>query len=204
MEEIQRQKVDEILKVFSEVGLLNHIILIGSWCLFFYQYLFLNFVPRLRTTDIDFYLPDAKKTSSADDLADRLSRQNFYHIQDSLTGRSELFDAGGFQIEFVTRLYRDNPVVVQVGKSGIYAETLPYVDLFDFNYVCIKLDDYEVKVASPSSFVLQKLLIFEERKEKQEKDGDALRYLMPFIESSPKNRAELQALFSSLSFRGKK
>jgi predicted nucleotidyltransferase len=61
MEEIQRQKVDEILKVFSEVGLLNHIILIGSWCLFFYQYLFLNFVPRLRTTDIDFYLPDAKK-----------------------------------------------------------------------------------------------------------------------------------------------
>lgn len=46
----------QTLKTFDEIGLLRHVMIIGSWA----EYLFLaifktDFIPNLRTRDVDFF-----------------------------------------------------------------------------------------------------------------------------------------------------
>lgn len=51
--------VADILRKLSETGILEEIMLIGSWCLIVYQKYFddLPGIPVFRTTDIDFMIP---------------------------------------------------------------------------------------------------------------------------------------------------
>ena len=51
----------EILKVLDKTDVLKDMVLIGSWCELFYKQVFLDFEPSIRTTDLDFYIPDAKR-----------------------------------------------------------------------------------------------------------------------------------------------
>ena len=58
--EKNKKRLVEVLDILNKEGILNNVILIGSWCLFFYQHIFEDFVPSFRTADIDFYVPDPK------------------------------------------------------------------------------------------------------------------------------------------------
>ena len=51
------------LKVLEKAGVLEDIILIGSWCHYFYRVYFSNAqeIPLLRTLDIDFLIPNPPK-----------------------------------------------------------------------------------------------------------------------------------------------
>ncbi len=58
---------DKTIQRLGDAGLLSDIILIGSWCLYFYRISFNNQadIPILRTLDIDFLIknpPDISKT----------------------------------------------------------------------------------------------------------------------------------------------
>ena len=64
----------------------------------------------------------------------------------------------------------------------------------------------KVKVASPVSFVIQKLLINEERKPewKKEKDLDAVRYVLIYVKASRKYNEELKESILSAPRKWKK
>lgn len=64
-------KLADILQALNKDGLLQDIVLIGSWCLDFYKDLFEGFKPLVRTTDIDFYVPSPKETFLDGDVVDR-------------------------------------------------------------------------------------------------------------------------------------
>ncbi len=51
------------LKALQEAGALNELILIGSWCLYFYRIYFENSpeIPVVRTLDIDFLVPNPSR-----------------------------------------------------------------------------------------------------------------------------------------------
>ena len=72
------------------------------------------------------------------------------------------------------------------------------MDIFNGNYIEIEYNNIIVKIASPSSYVLQKLLIINLRKAKKEKDIQSINYVLSFIKTSKKNSDELIELFSSL------
>ena len=63
-----------------------------------------------------------------------------------------------------------------------------------WNYVELEWEGMQIKVASPASFVIQKLLINGERKPewKREKDLDAVRYVLIRVKASQKYRDELK------------
>ena len=49
----------EVLKRFNRAGILKHLILVGSWSIYFYKYYFNSpgYSTFIRTTDIDFLIP---------------------------------------------------------------------------------------------------------------------------------------------------
>ena len=48
----------EVLRALDGSGALKHCIVSGSWVMWFYQRVFLDFTPRIETSDLDLYLPN--------------------------------------------------------------------------------------------------------------------------------------------------
>lgn len=61
MEKNQYKLCLEVLRRFNKVGILDGLILIGSWCLYFYKGYFENIsyidIATIKTRDIDFLVP---------------------------------------------------------------------------------------------------------------------------------------------------
>ena len=88
-----------VLKILDDEGILKDAILIGSWSLIFYQEIFENFSPLIRTTDIDFYIPNVKKIKEKNNLIGSFKINNYDIVHDSLTNKSTFISPDGFEID---------------------------------------------------------------------------------------------------------
>ena len=198
-----KDKINEVIEAFADAGFIDDVILIGSWCLDFYAEIFEGFIPNVRTTDIDFYVPDSKR-ASASFLSERLHTINYDHFQDSMTNKSRFVSPEGFEIEFLAKLNREGLGCVRLGSSGIFAESISYVDIFGSNYIELRRNNIKIKVASPSAFAIPKILINDRRGTKAEKDSQAIDYVLFFIGTSRKSTSEFYELYDRLPKKWKK
>ncbi len=199
------QQLKNILLVLQKEGFLDNTILIGSWCLLFYKHIFENFSPTIRTSDIDFYVPNVKSINEKDNLVKSLKMINFDPAYDVVTNKTIFISPGGFEIEFLTRLNRNNSPCVELGNTKIYAESISYLEIYSANYIEVNYDGVLIKVTSPASYILQKLLINQRRTpDKQEKDIESIKNVLSYIFASKKYAGELKELFESLPKKWKK
>lgn len=198
------KQLKEVLDVLNKEGILTKSIIIGSWCLLFYKYIFENFEPTLRTTDIDFYVPNPKSIKANDSVISSLKDINYDMVHDSCTNRTSFISPEGFEIEFLTKLNRNQLPTIQLGNTGIHAESIPYVEIFAGSYIEVNYEGIIVKVASPASYVIQKLLINDDRKEKKEKDIESIKHVLFYVNVSRKYLDELVELYNSLPPKWKK
>ena len=194
----EEKHLNEILNVLNDEGILKNTILIGSWCLLFYKDIFENFVPTIKTTDIDFCVPNPKSIKEKNNVIKSLNKIKYDIFQDTLTNKSTFISPDGFELEFLTKLNRNQLTCVRLGNTSIYAESLPYVDIFFGNYVEVEYGGMLIKIASPSSYVIQKLLINNQRKDKKEKDIESIKNVLMYIHTSKKYFEELRALYDTL------
>ena len=77
-----------ILYSLYDVGVLEDIILIGSWCHYFYRVYFSNAqeIPLLRTLDIDFLIPRPVKIQKDVNIPEILERLDFIPQNNYMTG----------------------------------------------------------------------------------------------------------------------
>lgn len=96
--------------------------------------------------------------------------------------------------------------VIKVKSINIGAEALPKHAPAGWNYIQVDYNGLKVNVVSPIAFVLQKLLINNERKSeyKKQKDLDAIRYVLSFIKASKKYSDELRESLDSYPKKWKK
>ena len=64
MNENYEDELLNIIKAFGENGILDNIIIIGSWATYFYVKIFEGFIPSIRTLDVDCYVPMNKNIKS--------------------------------------------------------------------------------------------------------------------------------------------
>ena len=197
-------KLKQILNTLNEEGVLQNMVLIGSWCLLFYKNVFDGFVPSFRTRDIDFYVPNAKAVNAKENLIGSLRKINLDIRRDYLSLKSTFFSPDGFELEFITKLNRERTNCVKLGNTDIYAESLSFVEILSMNYIDVDYCGIKLKVASPASYVLQKLLVNSDRKDKQEKDIASIRNVLPYLMASRKYLEELKSMYLSLPKKWKK
>ena len=183
---------------------MNNIIIIGSWCLFFYRYIFESFHPLLRTTDIDFYIPNIHSIREKHSVISSMKKVNYDIVYDVMTRKSVFISPDGFELEFLTNQNRNSLACVRVGNTGIYAESVPYLGIFSASYINVEFEQLNIHVASPSAYVLQKLLICDARKNKKQKDMESISYVLRFVKSSIKHLLELKRLYSSIPKKWRK
>ena len=182
----------KVLHALNDSGALPYVVISGSWSMYFYKKIFEDFTPRVETTDLDLFLPNPKK-AKGENLGSHLKAISYIRNSDCLTGKTMFLSENGFSIEFLTIPDRSMTNTLEIPGMLVVAEALPKMAPAGWNYVQVEFDGMTINVTSPVSFVLQKLLINNERKSdfKKEKDLDAIKYVLGFVKTSSKYNQEL-------------
>mgnify|MGYP000048466849 CR=1 FL=1 len=192
----------KIIDKLDSGGVLQDIVLIGSWALPVYREYFDDDpeIPILRTTDVDFLLGMPPNIRSAFDIPAALSEIGFEH-EWSLQGDFCKYVHPDLEVEFLIPEYgRGAGRSVAIPTLGIRAQPLRFLSLAYNRSMCVSYHGYNIRVPEPEVFVLLKLLILPRRKDnaKRMKDAYTARTLGEFLLKRIDRRVFMQTLFNEL------
>jgi hypothetical protein len=123
--------IHEVLKRLNRAGVLKDIMLIGSWCLPFYQEYFssIKYSPAIRTRDIDFLVPSPWKVHVRSDIPTLLKDLGFIVKHRGSQGYI-ILEHPDLLVEFLTPEKgrgADHPVAIP--QLGVNAVALRYLNL---------------------------------------------------------------------------
>ena len=175
MEKNQYNLCLEVFRRLHAKGMLDGMVLIGSWCLLFYRDYFGagNYRAAIRTRDLDFLIPIPQRFSATVDLHDLLRDLGFV-VNFKGDGGWITFQHPDLILEFLTPLRgRGESAPVPVPALGINAQSLRFLDLLASDTIQVKFERLPVKVPHPAAFALHKLIIAPRRKsEKADRDRE--------------------------------
>jgi len=167
----------EILRRLDKVGVLENLILIGSWCLPFYKEYFKSttYGFTLRTRDMDFLVIPNKKFKAKVDLPELFQDLGFVVGFKGQEGYITL-DHPDLAIEFlVPEKGRGSDKPFKLPALGINAQQLRYIQLLSQDVIKIEKEGISVNLPNPVLFAFHKLIVasLRSKKDKAEKDRDA-------------------------------
>ena len=166
------EPLENFFKIMTEEKLWEEgIEVIGAWCFGLYQ----KFLPirkfPLRTQDLDILIPYPYH-GKAFDISNYLKQLGFEeHINPD---QSVFYTGYGLKIEFLApRRGRGVDKSPYIRKLGISPQTLRFTSiLFDEGILLSISKGIKVRVPSPTTFLVHKLLVSEKRKDKGKKEKD--------------------------------
>jgi hypothetical protein len=163
-----------VLKELQEKGVLDGLVIVGSWCQYYYRILFDNApeIPLLRTLDIDFLVPNPSKFKTKVDVSDLLNLLGFDSDFDYSTGLVKYVHPD-LEIQFLTpALGRVKDTPYEIKKLNINAEGLTYMKMLQDYKFTMTHDGVSIWLPEPEAYSLHKILISHKRKNpaKREKD----------------------------------
>ena len=164
----------EILTEFYNAGVLENVILIGSWVLPIYKHYFSDTteIPILRTTDVDFLIKNPPKINIKVDIPKILEHYGFVEVY-SLMGNYTKFSQPDLEVEFlIPEMGRGRKKAVFIRKLNITAQPLRYLNFIQNHIITVDYKGITLKVPEPATFTLMKFLLTINRKkiEKINKD----------------------------------
>ncbi len=172
----------EVLRRLEAEGVLERILLVGSWCMPVYEAYFegKGAFPVLRTRDLEFLIPIPPRFDKKTDLQELFKDLGFLVDYKGEAGHI-VFQHPDLILEFlVPARGRETGKPVPVPGLGINAQALRFMDALARNPIRLTFRGVSVRVPHPADFALHKLLIASRRKEmdKAEKDrGQAVALL---------------------------
>jgi len=165
-----------ILGRFHKAGILDDIILIGSWCVYFYKDYFTGtpYIDQatIKTRDLDFLIDQPSKISRAVNIPELLNDLGFIVDYKGSQGYIKLDHPELYRGISGTGKGRGTDKPFPIPKLGINATALRFLNFLSVNTIQVKVDDFRLTVPHPANFALHKLIIFQRRtsKEKAAKD----------------------------------
>ena len=178
MEKKQSDLCFEILRRFHNAGILEDLILIGSWCVYFYKDYFSN-IPyinqaTIKTRDIDFLVDSPSKIKVNVNIPALLKDLGFVTVYRGSLGFIKL-DHPDLILEFlVPEKGKGTDRPIPLVKFGLNAVALRFLTFLSSNTIKVKIEDFYLILPHPANFALHKLIIFQRRtkEEKAIKDRD--------------------------------
>ena len=199
----QEQAFWDTIKVLHELGVLPHVMLIGSWAEYLYPLLFESgFEPNIRTRDIDFFYRNLKLPDKPIRFVETMKRSGFVYDIDSVSEVAKFYKEDLLEIEFLTKVIGSGAQSSYLIRAlGIKAEGLRVINILDDFATEVSKNGYSVIVPLPSAYVVQKLLANPTRVPagKKEKDIAAVINLLDHIKASEKHRQDLERVVATLT-----
>jgi len=191
----------EVLRRLDAAGILQDIVVVGSWCTFFYEGFFgrKRYTSSLTTRDMDLLIPEPRAIKAKADVAELLKDLGFVVGFSGSQGYIRL-EHPQLIIEFlVPEKGRGFDKPYPLPQLGVNAQALRFLDYLCENTITSKAGSVTVRLPHPANFALHKLLVISRRAkaEKQAKDEEAAtRILAALIDSNRKD--EIRRAFCAM------
>lgn len=198
----------DILSSFYFSGVLENVILIGSWVLPVYKRYFNDSpeIPILRTSDVDFLIPNPPKIGKQVDIPKLLEEYNFQE-QFSLLGNHTKFVHPDLEIEFlIPELGRRSDKSLLISEYKVTAQPLRYLYFIQNHTLKLNYSFVNLVVPEPTVFVLLKFLISMKRKDqtKINKDIATAVELSEFLVNLPDQVKKFERYFQEMPRKWRK
>ncbi len=174
----QRRAFWDIINALHDARALEYVIVIGSWAEYLYQVSnIFRIRTSLRTQDMDLLVPNINRPSERIDLATELQKHGL-ELRQSREGLMKFDKTGIIDVEFLVReIGRGQMEPYRVNSLGVTAQGLRNMEILTNNTFTITVNGFTIIVPGPEAYVLQKLVINEERRPeyKKEKGIEAVR-----------------------------
>ncbi len=192
----------KLLLRFHQTGILENVILIGSWVLPIYRHYFSNSpeIPILRTSDVDFLIPNPPNIINKIDVPKILKDFDFEE-QFSLIGGYTKFVHPDLEIEFlIPEIGRSRNKAVLISELKVTAQPLRYLYFIQNHILTINYNDIKIRVPEPTVFVLFKFLLTIKRKDsnKVRKDLMTAVKLTDFLLTKPDQVEKFRDIYSKM------
>lgn len=164
----------EVLLRFHKHGILDHLILVGSWSVYFYNIHFKThaFSSELRTRDSDFLIPRKQTFTTKVSIPNLLEDLGFLTELRGQHGIMTLQHPELF-IEFLTpEPGSDVDKPKNITSLGVKAHKLHHIEMLARSPLSVAYQGINVKVPAPSDFAIHKLILSEIRKNKDKRPKD--------------------------------
>lgn len=174
---MEKKKYDvflEVLKRLGTAGVLDGMVLVGSWCVLLYKDYFKRkgTLPPLRTRDLEFLVPIPPNLKGKTDLQELLMDLGFILDYKGEEGFMILLHPDLILEFLVPARGREPRKPYPIPQLGINAQALRFMDLLAEDTVQVRFHGIRVAVPHPANFALQKLLIARRRKDKDKAAKD--------------------------------
>ena len=166
----QLELIDQVLEVLNKKGILDNLIIVGSWCLYFYKHHFkeASSLANIRTLDIDIDVNLLRKKKIRIDIPELLNPLGFdikFHSDDSI-----ILIHPEIKMEFlVSEKGRPTDKPVKLPGFGITAQPLRWLDFLEEEIITVNYKNLHVKIPHPVRFAIHKLIISQRRRGKKGK-----------------------------------
>ena len=185
MNQIEKEKTFwEFINLLDSKGLLQNVIIIGSWAEIFYEKKY-NFLVKSMTNDIDILYKDINTEKNKILLTKELENLDF-DVNIDRNRKIATYYKDGFELEVLTEMRGSNDSVNYIKSLGIYGEGLQYMDLITKYSVSTIVNGKSINIPNPSAYIIHKLIINHERLpiEKRQKDIDKVKNLLVYIKEN--------------------
>ncbi len=195
----------DVLRRFDKAGVLQDMILIGSWCVYFYRERFAKGAPwpGLRTRDVDFLIPTPPRIKTAVDIPALLKDIGFI-VDFHGKGHMRLVHPE-LIIEFlVPEKGRGGKDPYPIKGLGVNAQPLRFIHLLLDNTISFKSHGITLRFPHPINYAFQKLIISRRRRNPEKKERDrrqAVQVLQMILEA---NRGQAKMILGSLPSKWRK
>lgn len=179
----QYEIVDDVLEVLHREGILEHLIIVGSWCIYFYRHHYGDIfrVSPLRTLDIDINVSRLCRAGSSCDIPALLGPLGFEY-QNCLDGSMKLVHPA-ITIEFlIPEKGRGAEGPIALKNNKIIAQPLRFLSLLEEELMTVEYRGMTVNVPSPAHFAFHKLIISQRRWRRKEKPPRDIRQALEVLD----------------------
>lgn len=188
------------IRVLDETSTLPYVMVIGSWAEFLYTYYFdSEYLPNIRTRDIDFLYPNIRKPAIPVQLERKMVEAGFTIARDTLTEVVKIFKEDMLEIEFITRqVGAGSKGYLDIPGIGIRGQSFRDVNILAQYPLLLSCNNYNINVPEPAVYTLQKMIINSHRipASKRDKDIESVRNILPQIKQSDRDIKILNKVMS--------
>ncbi len=163
-----------VLRRMRDAGVLDNLVLVGSWCLILYREYFkgIGSVHAVRTRDMDFLVPPSARFTGTVNLPELLRDLGFIRGFRGEAGYVML-QHPELMIEFlVPERGRGKSGAWDLPQLGMNAQPLRFMDVALMMTVRMHFGDVALLAPHPAAFALQKLLVAPRRQNREKKQKD--------------------------------
>ncbi len=185
----------QLLREFQKNGILDDVMLIGSWCLSVYRSALRGAqgLPAIRTLDADFLIPNQRALRQDLDVPILLKELGFVPTPYHMSGWV-VYDHPELRVEFlVPEQGAGRGSAHSIKKLHVTAQGLRYLNLLADHPRKLTYAGLSICVPEPAAFALQKLIVSQRRSDpvKRQRDVDTAIAVLDYVLS---NSRELRAL----------